>query len=126
MDAWVTLDLHGGAHKRRPELDAWVVRIAEGRWPPAPRTRSVGRRVATRQEEGWRRVGRSGGARTVRGGGWQHVGIGGVAGGRAPGDRDRRGGARMARGGGARGSEGWRCARLVWGLAGGRTQEEEH
>jgi hypothetical protein len=54
------------------------------------------------------------------------VGIGGVAGGRAPGDRDRRGGARMARGGGARGSEGWRCARLVWGLAGGRTQEEEH
>jgi hypothetical protein len=28
--AWVTLDLVSGAHKRRPELDAWVMRIAEG------------------------------------------------------------------------------------------------
>jgi hypothetical protein len=48
------------------------------------------------------------GARMVRGGVWWRVGIGGVA------------------GGDARGSEGWRRARLVWGLAGGRAWEEEH
>jgi hypothetical protein len=29
-------------------------------------------------------------------------------------------------GGGTRGSEGWRHARLVWGLAGGLAREEEH
>jgi hypothetical protein len=55
------------------------------------------------ETEVWR-----GGARTARGGGWRHVGIGGVA------------------CGGARGLEGWRRTRLVWGLAGSRTQEEEH
>jgi hypothetical protein len=44
----------------------------------------------------------------VRGGSWRHVGIRGVA------------------GGGAGGSEGWCCARLVWGMAGGRAREEEH
>jgi hypothetical protein len=43
--------------------------------------------VAVRWEEGWRHVGRGGGARTVRGGAWWRVGIGGVAGGGAPGDR---------------------------------------
>jgi hypothetical protein len=97
-----------------------------------------------------------GGARTVRGGGWRRVGIRGVAGGGAPGDQgvacgeglggvgteDWCDGAQTARGGAwrhmgirgeaggdARGSEGWRHTRLVWsvwGLAGGRAQEEEH
>jgi hypothetical protein len=49
-----------------------------------------------------------GGAQTARGGGWRHVGIRGVA------------------GGGTRGSEGWHRAQLVWELAGGCAQEEEH
>jgi hypothetical protein len=49
-----------------------------------------------------------GGAQTVRGSTWWRVGIEGVA------------------SGDARGSEGWHHARLVWGLAGGRAQEEEH
>jgi hypothetical protein len=92
-------------------------------------------------------------ARMVRGGTWRRMGIKGVAGGGAPRDRgvacgeglggvgtgDWCGGAWMARGGvwqrvgiggmvggGARGLEGWRHARLVWGLAGGHAREEEH
>jgi hypothetical protein len=77
--------------------------------------------VVARWEEGWRvavpcgeglgGVGTGdwrGGAQTARGGGWRHVGIRGVA------------------GGGTRGSEGWHRAQLVWELAGGCAQEEEH
>jgi hypothetical protein len=36
LDAWITLDLVGGAHKWRLELDAQVMRIAEGRWSTTP------------------------------------------------------------------------------------------
>jgi hypothetical protein len=43
--------------------------------------------VLARQEEGWQCVGRGTGARTVRGGGWRCMGIGGVAGGGALGDQ---------------------------------------
>jgi hypothetical protein len=81
--AWTpgSLDLHGGARKQRPELDTWVVRIAEGQLPVVPRTRSVGRRggstsgggVAARREEEWWCIGRRGGSvwgEAVRGGAW--------------------------------------------------------
>jgi hypothetical protein len=119
-------------------------------WAWAVACGASGGGVASRQEEGWQRVGRGSGARTARGGGWWRVGIGGVAGGDAPGDRGvtcgeglggsgdwglarwcsngegRRMGIGGVAGGGTRGSEGWRCARLVWELTGGCAREEEH
>jgi hypothetical protein len=91
-------------------------------------------------------MGRGSDARTVRGGGWRPVGIGGVAGGSAPGDRGVscgeglggvgtgvwRSGARMARGGGWRrlgidgvAAQGDRRGGITRS-AGGRDREEEH
>jgi hypothetical protein len=113
LDAWVTLDLHGGAHKRRPELDAWVMQIAEGQQPAAPRTKSVRRRGGNTLVGG---VAARGERRQCSDDEGQHVGIRGVAGGGAPGDRGVpcreglggvwtgiwRSGARTTRGGGWR------------------------
>jgi hypothetical protein len=47
---------------------------------------ALGGGVVAHREEGWWRMGRVGGARTVSGGAWWRVGIGGVAGGGGSGD----------------------------------------
>jgi hypothetical protein len=87
---------------------------------------SEGQRVAVRVDQrggGWRR---SWGPGSVVWGGARGSGDRGLARRCSDGEGRQVAARGDRRGGGARGLEGWRRTRLVWGLAGSRAQEEEH